>query len=72
MPELIDDGVTGMIVDDVDAAAAAVFLVGRLDRATIRDTAVRRFGRDRMVDEYVTVYEQTVATWDRRGFNSGR
>jgi glycosyltransferase involved in cell wall biosynthesis len=72
MPELIDDGVTGMIVDDVDAAAAAVSRVGRLDRATIRDTAVRRFGRDRMVDEYVTVYEQTVATWDGRGFNAGR
>ena len=64
MPELIDDGVTGMIVDDLDAAAAAVSVVGRLDRATIRETAVRRFGRDRMVDEYVTVYEQTVAARD--------
>ncbi len=72
MPELIDDGVTGMIVDDLDAAAAAVSVVGRLDRATIRETAVRRFGRDRMVDDYVTVYEQTVAARDGRGLTAGR
>ncbi|HEX2382987.1 MAG TPA: glycosyltransferase [Acidimicrobiales bacterium] len=71
MPELIDDGVTGMIVEDLDAAAAAVPLVGRLDRATIRETAVRRFGRDRMVDAYVTVYEQTIKARDRRGLNPG-
>jgi glycosyltransferase involved in cell wall biosynthesis len=64
MPELIDEGITGMIVDDLDAAAAAVPLVGRLDRATIRETAVRRFGRDRMVDAYVTVYERVVAARD--------
>jgi hypothetical protein len=40
--------------------------------ATIRETAVRRFGRDRMVDGYVTVYEQTVMARDGRGLNAGR
>ncbi len=64
MPELIDDGVTGIIVADLDAAAAAVSLVGQLDRATIRETAVRRFGQDRMVDAYVSLYERIVAARD--------
>ena len=70
MPEAIDNGVTGMIVDDLDAAAVAMTLVGRLDRATIRETAVRRFGRDCMVNEYVTVYEQTVMARDGGGLNA--
>ena len=61
MTELIDEEVTGMIVDDLDAAAAAVAVVAELDRATIRATAVRRFGRDRMIDAYVAVYEQVLA-----------
>jgi len=71
MPELIDNGVTGMIVDDLEAAVTAVSVVSGLDRATIRETAVRRFGRDRMVDEYVTVYEQIVTARDGRGLSAG-
>jgi glycosyltransferase involved in cell wall biosynthesis len=60
MPELIEPGVTGLLVGDVDAAATAATTIGALDRAAIRRIAVERFGRDRMVDEYVAVYEQVV------------
>jgi glycosyltransferase involved in cell wall biosynthesis len=61
MPELIDDGVTGAIVDDIEAAVRAVGRVHQLDRAAIRATAVRRFGRDRMVRDYLSVYEQVLS-----------
>ena len=61
MAELIDEGVTGMVVDDVPAAVDAVRRVGAFDRETIRATAVTRFGCDRMVDEYIAVYERVVA-----------
>ena len=61
LTELIDEGITGMLVDDLDAATAAVPFAGRLDRATIRATAVRRFSRDRMVDAYVAVYHRVLA-----------
>ena len=61
MPELIDEGVTGMIVDDLDAATAAISLVGGFDRTEIRATAVRRFGKDRMIDAYVSVYDGVLA-----------
>jgi glycosyltransferase involved in cell wall biosynthesis len=56
MPELIDDGCTGFLVDDVEQAAGAVHRVGGLDRAGVRRVAVERFGRDRMVDDYLAAY----------------
>ena len=65
MSELVDEGTTGMVVADVAAAVAAVGRLGALDRPAIRAVAVERFGCDRMVDEYVAVYEQVVA--DARG-----
>ena len=61
MAELIDHGTTGMIVPDVDGAVDAVDEVRTLDRAAIRVVAVERFGVDRMVDQYVTVYEAAIA-----------
>jgi len=61
MPELIDDGITGMIVDDIEGAVRAVSRVVELDRPAIRATAVRRFGRDRMVSDYEAVYEQILS-----------
>jgi glycosyltransferase involved in cell wall biosynthesis len=60
MPELIDDGVTGRLVTDVASAFAGVEHVATLDRAAIRAITVDRFGVDRMVDQYVTVYEQVI------------
>jgi hypothetical protein len=50
-----------MLVAGVDAAAGAVARVATLDRKAIRSVAVARFGSDRMVDQYVALYEQVVA-----------
>lgn len=61
MPELIDDGRTGFLVDDADAAVEAVAPAGTLDRAAIRATAVARFDVERMVDDYIDVYHQVLA-----------
>jgi glycosyltransferase involved in cell wall biosynthesis len=62
MAELIDHGRTGFIVHDgdVEGAIAAVGDAAGLDRAHIRDSAVARFGRDRMVDAYIAVYRRLV------------
>jgi len=56
MPELIDDGRTGFLVDDVEQATGAVHRVGGLDRSGVRQVSVERFGRDRMVDDYLATY----------------
>jgi len=58
MPEVVDEGVTGFVVDTVEAAVAAVARVGGLDRARCGDRARERFGADRMVTDYLAVYER--------------
>ncbi len=60
MGELIEDGTTGYLVDDVEGAVAAVARAASLDRAAIRVRAVARFGIARMVDEYLRVYAEVV------------
>jgi glycosyltransferase involved in cell wall biosynthesis len=61
MPEIVEDGVTGYLVDDVDAAVRAVEATAILDRPAIRRQAERRFGVDRMVREYLEVYRRAAA-----------
>jgi glycosyltransferase involved in cell wall biosynthesis len=66
MPEIITDGKTGSLVQDVASAAAAVERLGQLDRQTIRDVALQRFSKERMVDEYVAVYRHAIDEYRRR------
>jgi glycosyltransferase involved in cell wall biosynthesis len=61
MPEVVDEGVTGFLVDDAAAAVAAVEQAVQLDRRVVSSRAALRFGADRMVDEYVTVYERILS-----------
>jgi glycosyltransferase involved in cell wall biosynthesis len=61
VPEVVDEGVTGFVVDDVAGAIAAVARVDRLDRRAVRQRAVERFSRDRMVDDYLRVYDLVLA-----------
>jgi len=58
--EVVDDGVTGRIFDDLDQMADELPRVFELDRRRVRERAVERFGADRMVDEYVAVYRRIV------------
>jgi glycosyltransferase involved in cell wall biosynthesis len=60
MPELIDDGTTGALVDTIDDAVGAVHAADRFDRDVIRTTAVDRFDVSRMIDRYVAVYDQVL------------
>ena len=60
MGELIEDGKTGFLVDDVTGAVAAVGRAAALDRAAIRAQAVARFGIARMVDEYLQAYAEVL------------
>ena len=58
MPELIDDGVTGFLVDSVEDAIAAVARIGEIDRAACRAAVADRFTVDRMADRYVALYRR--------------
>jgi glycosyltransferase involved in cell wall biosynthesis len=60
MVEIVDEGVTGLLVGGVDEAVAAVDRVAALDRVACRNAAAARFSAERMVDDYVRVYESLV------------
>jgi glycosyltransferase involved in cell wall biosynthesis len=55
-PEVIDDGLTGFLVDDISEAAAAVRRLGELDRARTRAVFERRFAIERVAFEYEQIY----------------
>jgi glycosyltransferase involved in cell wall biosynthesis len=60
MPELVDDGVTGVLAHDVDSAVAGVRRAVGFDRGACRRAAESRFSADRMVDDYLDVYERVL------------
>lgn len=62
MPEIIDEGVTGFVVDTVEEAAARVPEVLRLDRHGVRATFEKRFTARRMVRDYVDAYARLIGT----------
>jgi glycosyltransferase involved in cell wall biosynthesis len=56
VPEIIEHGVSGFIVDNEDAAVAAVNQIADLDRAGVRAAFDRRFTAERMAADYVNLY----------------
>jgi glycosyltransferase involved in cell wall biosynthesis len=61
--EVIDDGVTGFIVDDLDAAVAAVRPALTLSRAAVRRRFEQHFSAGRMAGDYLAVYEGLADGW---------
>ncbi|HEY6816294.1 MAG TPA: glycosyltransferase family 4 protein [Croceibacterium sp.] len=61
MPELIEHGVTGFLVDSFDEAVAAIGRLGEIDRAACRRAVERRFTVDRMADDYCALYRRVLA-----------
>ena len=67
LPEVIEDGVSGYLVDDVGEAVDSVELIGSLDRAVCRTTAEARFSDIVMAANYSEVYRRLSATTSVRG-----
>jgi glycosyltransferase involved in cell wall biosynthesis len=65
MPEIIEDGVTGVLADGVHTAVAAVERAVSLDRGACRAAAERRFSVRRMIDDYLRVYDTVLREHQR-------
>jgi glycosyltransferase involved in cell wall biosynthesis len=61
MPELIEHGVNGFLVDTPDEAIAAVGRVGEIDRAACRRSVEARFTVERMAERYLALYENILS-----------
>jgi glycosyltransferase involved in cell wall biosynthesis len=60
LPELVDDGCTGFLVADTDAAVAAVARVSDLHRSDCRAEVELRFTAERMVADYEALFSSVV------------
>jgi glycosyltransferase involved in cell wall biosynthesis len=56
VPEVIEPGVSGFIVDTEEAALAAIARIGWIDRRAVRAAFERRFTAHRMARSYIDVY----------------
>ena len=65
VPEVVEDGVTGFIVDGKEQAIRAVKELGRLDRRVVRARFEERFAASRMAHEYETRYRNLIARGGR-------
>jgi len=62
VPEVIDDGVTGFIVEDETGAVAAVHRIETLSRRAVRERFEQRFTARRMATDYLALYRELGAT----------
>jgi len=69
VPEVVDDGVSGFVVDKEEEAIAAIKRLGELDRRVIRATFEKRFTVRRMAEEYVHHYKALLQKETRRALD---
>ena len=61
MPELIRDTETGFLVDTVEEAVEAVNQINTIDRVACHTWAASRFSKDKMVADYLGLYQRILA-----------
>ena len=62
VPEVIEDGVTGKVVDSEEEAIAALPAILSYDRRAVRQRFEERFTATRMAKDYVSTYRQLLKT----------
>jgi glycosyltransferase involved in cell wall biosynthesis len=61
LPEIVEHGIDGFLVDDLREARLAVRLASGLDRTRIRERAIARFDVERMVTAYERLYRTLIS-----------
>jgi glycosyltransferase involved in cell wall biosynthesis len=60
-PEIVQDGVTGFVVDDVEQGVAAIARIPTIDRRACRSAVEGYFSATRMVQQYEDLYRDVLA-----------
>jgi glycosyltransferase involved in cell wall biosynthesis len=81
IPEIIDDGITGKVVDNEEEAIAALPEILTYDRRAVRRRFEERFGATRMAKDYVSTYrrllkwrttaDEVQSKWSHRPLKNG-
>jgi hypothetical protein len=72
VPEIVEHGVTGFIVENEAEAIDAIERIPTLDRRRVRATFERRFTARRMAESYRRCFQGLGAGRDRKGHRSWR
>lgn len=67
VPEVIEDGATGFLSDDLDGLVGSIGRLSELDRRACRTRVERLFSDAAITDAYLAVYREMVAASDARG-----
>jgi glycosyltransferase involved in cell wall biosynthesis len=60
VPEIVLDGVTGFLVQDVESAVLAVKSIQEIDRRACREHFELNFSAERMANDYLNIYQKLV------------
>jgi glycosyltransferase involved in cell wall biosynthesis len=66
VPEIVEDGVTGLLVDSVEEAALAIDRLRALDRRACRAAFERRFTAARMARDYAAAFRELIGLGETR------
>jgi glycosyltransferase involved in cell wall biosynthesis len=72
VPEVLEDGITGYVVDSVDEAVRAVRRVADLSRGACRRAFEGRFTARRMARDYLGIYRRLLDRSGRAARGNGR
>ena len=61
VPEIITEGVSGFMCNNIEECLNAIDKASKLDRYAVREYVSQRFGVKQMVDGYEAVYQQILA-----------
>jgi glycosyltransferase involved in cell wall biosynthesis len=67
IPEIIKDGETGYIVENIEQAVHAAAAIRTLDRSACREDVEQRFSQARMVNDYMRVYREILGLEPNHG-----
>ncbi len=63
--EIVEEGISGFVVDTIEEAVGAVGLIANLDRAKVRAQFERRFTAERMARGYLNIYRTLLSARNR-------
>jgi glycosyltransferase involved in cell wall biosynthesis len=63
VPEVIEDGVSGFIVEGIDEAVEAVHRIDEIDRAVVRRAFEQRFTAEHMTNGYLKIYRKLIDSY---------
>ena len=58
VPEVVKDGVTGFVVDNVDEMIQAVLKIDEIDRTIVREDCVNRFSLEYISNKYLQLFKK--------------